>query len=142
MSRTAVLTSWLHHLFCRIDTHTHNRLTAFCLGLPWGRGYQKKHSVTRTHHDHQTSVSTCSTIHSVLLVQIACLTVCFHNLSPDFFPLGLGPSTSYSIHFCRIQWNIFSTTFSLHNVSSSLRYGLRTVKKVAHSQLPSVGCRN
>ena len=42
-----------------------------------------------------------NTIHCILPVQFTWLTVFFHNLSPSFFglPLGLAPSTSYSIHF-------------------------------------------
>jgi len=40
-------------------------------------------------------------IHGILSVQLMCLTVFFHNLSPSFLwsPLYLEPSTSYSIHF-------------------------------------------
>ena len=38
-----------------INTHTHNRLTAFCPGLPRVGRYQKKHSPTHTHPDHRTS---------------------------------------------------------------------------------------
>ena len=43
-----------------------------------------------------------TTIHSILLVQITCLAIFLHNLFPSFhvlfgLPLGLEPSTSYSI---------------------------------------------
>ena len=57
--------------------------------------YQKKHSPTHTHPDHQTSF--INFIHLLLLVQFTCLVVLLHNLSPG--PLGLEPSASYSIHF-------------------------------------------
>jgi len=42
-----------------------------------------------------------TTIHSILLVQITCLAMFLHNLFHVLFglPLGLEPSTSYSIHF-------------------------------------------
>jgi len=42
----------------------------------------------------------CITIHGILPVQFTCLTVFFHNLSSSFpcLPLGLAPSTSFSIH--------------------------------------------
>ena len=39
-------------------------------------------------------------IHGILSVQLMCLAVFFHNLQVFFsLPLGLVPSTSYSIHF-------------------------------------------
>jgi len=42
-----------------------------------------------------------TTIHSIRIVQFTRLTVLFHNLSPGplWFPVGMGPSTSYSIHY-------------------------------------------
>ena len=71
--------------------------------------YQKKHSPTHTHHDHQTSFinflhlprSTVSFFfnlrawHSFMTTSLQVL---------FGLPLGLGPSTSYSIHFFT-QWS-------------------------------------
>jgi len=46
--------------------------------------YQKKHSLTHTRPDHQTSFMTpFTTIHSILLLTFMCLTVLFHNLCPQ-----------------------------------------------------------
>jgi len=45
--------------------------------------YQKKHSLTHTHHGHQSSpylLHPSITIHGILPVQFMCLTVFFHNV--------------------------------------------------------------
>jgi len=72
-------------------------------GTTWVSRYQKKHSPTHTHHGHQSS-QTASSINydpwhpptqSMLLQS-------FPTISLQVFfglPLGLAPSTSYSIHF-------------------------------------------
>jgi len=62
---------------------THARTHTTMSGTTRVGRYQKKHSPTHTHHDHQTYFTTSSTmIYSILLVQCMCLTVLFHNLSP------------------------------------------------------------
>ena len=55
-----------------------------------------------------------TTIHGILPVQSTCLTIFFHNLSQVFFglPLGLAPSTSYSIHFFTQLLSSFCNTCS------------------------------
>ena len=107
-----------------IITHTHIRLTALFRDYPgepvpethtqpfngrWsgtprvGR-YQKKHSPTHTHQGHQTSFinflhllqSMASSVFSLRAWQSS-LTTCLQVLFG--LPLGLGPCTSYSMHF-------------------------------------------
>jgi len=65
--------------------------------------YQKKHSPTHTCHGHQSSFICflpSITIHGFLPVQFTCMAV-FSTISLQVFfglPLGLAPSTSYSVH--------------------------------------------
>jgi len=57
------------------------------------------------------------TIHGILSIQFTCLTVFFHNLSLQVFfglPLGLAPSTSYSIYFFTQSLSSFCTTCQYH----------------------------
>ena len=98
--------------------------------------YQKKHSPTHTHPDHQTSFinflhllqsiafSLFSSHYLQCFLQCKCLTVLFGNLSPGLFglSLGLGPSTSYSMHF-------FTQSSSFHNTCLYHRslFGYRTM---------------
>ena len=59
----------------------------------------------------------CTTIHGILLIQFMCSTVFLHNLSLHFFfglPLGLTPSTSYSIHFFTQSLTSFRSTCPYH----------------------------
>ena len=82
--------------------HTHNHLTALCTGLPgWASTRRNIHPLTSIliiRHPFQLPSSTM--IHSVLLVQSACLTDLFHNLSqgPLWSFSCSWTSTSYSIH--------------------------------------------
>jgi len=70
-------------IYSNTHTHTHNRLTTVCPGLPGYAGIRRNtHPLTPiliTRHLYQLPPST--TIYSILLVQFACLTVFFHNLS-------------------------------------------------------------
>ena len=79
--------------------HAHNRLTAFGPGLP-GRPVPEA-TLTHSHPSWSSDIlyhlPPSTTIYSILCVQITCMTVLFDNLCPG--PLGLGPSTSYSVHF-------------------------------------------
>jgi len=70
-----------------------------CSGTTWVGRYQKKHSPTHTHPDHRTAFlhlqrSIASTLFSLRVLQSSQTT----SLQV-LFGLGLGPSTSYSIHF-------------------------------------------
>ena len=71
------------------------------------------------------------TIHGILPVQFTCLTVFFHNLQVFFdLPLGLAPSTSYSIHFfthissfhstCPYNCNLFCSSSEIMSSNPSL----------------------
>jgi len=74
-----------------------------------------------------------ATIHSILPVQIMCLAIFLHNLSHVLIglPLGLEPSTSYSIHFftqsvssihgtCPYHRNLFCCSICSINIISSI----------------------
>ena len=52
-------------------------------------------------------------MHGIPPVQFTCLTVFFHNLSPSL-PLGLAPSTSYTIHFFTQSLSSFHSTCSYY----------------------------
>ena len=70
-------------------THTHTQpVNGLCLGLPKGT-FSDSHQSWSSNIFYQLPPSTM--IHSILLVQLTCLTVIFHNLSPR--PLW---STSWS----------------------------------------------
>ena len=95
------------NIFTRKHTHTHTHTQPFnCLysGTTRVGWYQKKHSPTHTHPDHRTYFinflhllrSTASSVFSLRARQSSRTT----SLQVLFgLPLGLGPSTSYSIHF-------------------------------------------
>jgi len=53
-----------------------------------------------------------STIHSILLVKIKCLAIFLHLFG---LPLGLEPSTSYSIHFFTQSVSSFHSTCPYHH---------------------------
>ena len=58
-----------------------------------------------------------TTIHGILPVQSMCLTVFFSTISLQVFfglPLGLAPSTSYSIHFFTQSLSSFRNTCPYH----------------------------
>jgi len=79
--------------------------------------YQKKHSPIH-HPDHHPIFISCpsTTIHSILPVHITCLAIfCTTSLHVLFgLPLGLEPSTSYSIHFFTQSVSSFRSTCSYH----------------------------
>ena len=109
-------------------THTHTRLTALCpvperythtqpFNGPWSGTtrvgqYQKKHSSTRTHPNHRTSC--INFLH--LLWSIASSAFSLHawqsslTTSLQGLLLGLGPSTSYSMHFFTQSSSSFRST--------------------------------
>ena len=104
------------HARTHTHTHTHNRLTAVGLGQPGVGRYQKKQSPTHTHPGHRTSFinflhllqSIASSVFSLHAWQSSLTT----SLQVLFcLPLGLGPSTSYSMHF-----------FTQHHKDSQLHY--------------------
>jgi len=88
-------------------THTHKHTEPFngpLSGTTRVGRYEKKHSPTHTHPDHQTSFinflhllrSIASSVFSLSAWQSSLTT----SLQVLFrLPLGLGPSTSYSMHF-------------------------------------------
>ena len=85
----------------RAHTHTHTHTHTQLFNSLWygtsrvGR-YQKKHSSTHNHPDHQTSFPPFTTIHSILFVQLTCLTVLFNNLCSG--PLW-SSSWSWTLYF-------------------------------------------
>ena len=81
-------------------THTHNRLTAFCPGLP-GRLVPKE-TFTRSHPSCSSDIlyQLPPSIASSLFNLCAWLSFCTTSLQVLLgLSLGLEPSTSYSIHF-------------------------------------------
>jgi len=104
--------------FCFYSTHTHTHTQPFN-GL-WSRTtgvgqYQKKHTPTHTHPDHQTSF-----INFLRLLRSMASNLCSSRARQSSlttsrqvlfgFPLGLGPSTSYYNHFFMQS----SSSFSQH----------------------------
>ena len=99
--------------------------------------YQEKHSPTH-HPDYRPifnlyQLLPSTTIHSILHVQIMCLAIFFHNLSPC--PLWstswYGALTSYSIHFftqsvssfrntCPYHCNLFCSSIKIISIIPSL----------------------
>ena len=110
-----------------VDTlNTHNRLMAFLSGTTRVGRYEKKHSPTHTHPDHQTSFisflhllwSTASSLFNLRAWQSFSTT----SLKVVF---GLGPSTSYSMHFrshqiCATPWRVTPRRRSAWNNSRKL----------------------
>jgi len=87
-------------------THTHNRFMALRIlyGTTWVSRYQKKHSPTHIYRGHQSFLicffHLIRSMASSLFNPRACQS--FSTISLQVFfglPLGLAPSTSYSIHF-------------------------------------------
>ena len=95
-------------------TYTHNRLMAFGLGLP-GQAGTRRNSPTHTHPDHRTHFINFlhllrSTASSVLILH-AWQSFSTTSLQVLFgLPLGLGPSTSYSMHFFTQSSSSFRST--------------------------------
>jgi len=72
------------HVSTKVSENTHTTvLTALCPGLPaW---LVPKETFTQSHPSWSSDILyqlPSSTIHSILLTQVTCLTVLFHNLSP------------------------------------------------------------
>jgi len=102
-------------------THTHTtilRLCGICPGQPGCTSTRRNiHPLTLImviNHPYLLSPSTA--IHDILPIQSTCFRVFFHNLCPVFFglPLGLAPSTSYSIHFFTQSLSSFHITCPYH----------------------------
>jgi len=100
------LWSWLTQVVPETHTHTQHttvlRLCGICPGQPeWagtGRNIHPLRLMVVINHPYLLSPST--TIHGILCIQSTCSTVFFHSTISLFgLPLGLVPSTSYSIHF-------------------------------------------
>ena len=106
-------------------THTHNHLTAFYPGLPrWAGTRRNIHPLTPILIiGHALWTSSIYYDLQLLLFQFMCLTVLFHNLSSlqvlFGLPLGLGPCTSYSMHFFT-QSSSFRNTCPYHRSLLSL----------------------
>jgi len=104
-------------------THTHNRFTALWIlsGTPRLSQYQKKHSPTHTYRGHLSSLicflhllrSIASSLFNLHAWQS------FSTISVQVFfglPLGLAPSTSYSIHFFTQSLSSFCSTCPYHRI--------------------------
>jgi len=85
--------------------YTHNRFMALWIlfQTTWVSQYQKKHSPTHIYHGHQSSL--ICFIHLIWSMTSSLFNLhawwSFFTISPQVFfglPLGLAPSTSYSIH--------------------------------------------
>ena len=99
------------------NNNNDNRFTALCPELPrWADTRRNTYPPTILIITHLYQLLPSTTIHSILLVQIACLAIFLHNLSPRPFglPLGLEPSTSYSIHFFTQSVYSFCSTCPYH----------------------------
>jgi len=102
-------------------THTHNRFTALwnLSGTTQVSRYQKKLSPTHTHCGHQSSLSAFSIYYNPwrppYLIHVL-YSIFPQSLSQVFFglPLGLVPSTSYSIHFLTQSLSSFRSTCPYH----------------------------
>ena len=88
-------------------------------GTTWVGGYQKKHSPTQTHPDHQTSF--INFLHQLQSIASSLFSLCawqsFSTTSLQVLfglPLGLGPSTSYSMHFFFQPLSSFCNTCPYH----------------------------
>jgi len=104
-------------------THTHNRFMALWILSRTTRvsRYQKKHSPTHTYHGHQSSLICC--IHGIHKQSVASSLFSLHTwqsfptISLQVFfglPLGLAPSTSYSVHLFTQSLSSFRNTCPYH----------------------------
>ena len=97
------------------NNNINNHLTAVCPGQPGVGRYQKKHSLAHTHPGQRTSFitflhlqrSTASSLFSLRAWQSS-RTTSFQVLFG--LPLGLEPSTSYSMHFFTQSSSSFHST--------------------------------
>jgi len=107
--------------------HTHNRFTALWIlsGTTRVSQYQKKHSPPHTYHDHQSSL--ICFLHLLWSVGYSLFSLrawqSFSTISVQVFfglPLGLSPSTSYSIHFFTQSLSSFPSLPSKKKFAPSL----------------------
>jgi len=105
-----------------VTQHQQQQQQSFYGPLPrttWVSQYQKKHSLTHTYPDYQSSFisfpyrlwSTASSLFNL------CARQSFSTISLQVFfglPLGLEPSTSYSIHFFTQSLSSFHNTCPYH----------------------------
>jgi len=105
------------------DTHTHTHTTVLQLsglsGTTRVRRYQKKHSPTHTYRGHQSSLICFQrllwSMASSLFNLHAWHSFCAISVLVFFgLPLGLAPSTSYSIHFFTQSVSSFCNTCPYH----------------------------
>ena len=95
--------------------YTHKHTTTVLQPFVWDYQGEPVPEETLTHPPSWSSSNlyqllSSTTIHNILLVQITCLAIFLHNL----FPLGLEPSTSYSIHFFTQSVSSFRSTYPYH----------------------------
>ena len=114
--------TWLSWLLCSGGydyTRTHTQpFNGPWSGTTWVGRYQKKHSPTHIHPDHRTSFinflhllhSIASSLFSLRARQSSLTTSVQVHIG---LPLGLGPSTSYSMHFFA-QSSSFRSTCPYH----------------------------
>ena len=103
------------------QTHTHTQLFNGPLSRTTQVGrYQKKHSPTHTHADHQTSF--IKFLHFLRSIASSLFNLCawqsFSTTSLQVLfslPLGLGPSASCSIHFFTQSSSSFHNTCPSHH---------------------------
>ena len=109
------------HAHTRTHTHTHNHFTALWIlsGTSRVSRYQKKHSPTHIYRGHQSSL--ICFIHPLWSMASTLFNPCawqsFSTISLQVFfglPLGLSPSTSYSIHFFTQSLSSFCDTCPYH----------------------------
>ena len=111
---------WLWQLPSARATHTHTQqFNGLWSGTAWVCRYQKKHSPTHNHPDHQTSfinfLHLPRSISSSLFSLSAWQSFSTTSLQVLFgLPLGLGPFTSYSIHFFTQSLSSFRSTCPYH----------------------------
>ena len=97
------------------NTHTHTQpFNGLWCGTTRVGRYQKKHSITHTHPDHRTSfiiLHLQRSMASSLFILPAWQSFRTTSLQVLFgLPLGLGPSTSYSMHFFTQSSSSFCST--------------------------------
>ena len=101
----------------RLTTQQQQPFYGLLSGTTWVSRYQKKHSPTH-HPDHPVFISFCHlprSIASFLFKLRAWQSFCTISIHVLFgLPLGLEPSTSYSIHFFNKSVSSFCNTCPYH----------------------------
>jgi len=131
-----------HSIYC---SNTTTVLRPFVRDHP-GDPVPEETCTSCTYADYQPCfISFLYLLHSIFLFNLMCLTVFLHHLSPGIFglPLGLEPSTSYSMHFfrptqsmssygntCPYHRNLFccSTEIDIYSQTLSIRYSNKCFK--------------